>query len=64
MGLLTGKTCAFQMLKAYETVALGKIFPHADLVRFLKKNVVLRVCFLQSGYRKENTELSKERKSV
>lgn len=63
VGLLTGKTCAFQMLKAYENVVFGKIFPHSDLVSLISLGIYSNKHF-KNGYRLESVELCKERKSL
>jgi len=34
IGLMSGENCARQMLKAYETVALGRVFPYSSLAGF------------------------------
>jgi hypothetical protein len=33
VGMMSGKVCANQMFTAYQNIALGMIFPHADLVK-------------------------------
>jgi len=38
VGMMPFKTCATQMLQAYRTVALGRVFPHRDLPSFSSEN--------------------------